>query len=63
MIEQAPSLAIQVTQAIGLKPVSQNAEQKVTGQVRGRRSPECVLPPAPKFTDGEITQARNLDVE
>jgi hypothetical protein len=63
LVEQALALRIQVTQLIGLKPVSQNAEQEVAGQVRGRRSPERVLPPDPKFTNVEITQARNLDVE
>jgi hypothetical protein len=35
----------------------------MTGQVRGRGSSECVLPLDPKFTDIEIAQARNLDVE
>jgi hypothetical protein len=35
----------------------------VAGQVRGRWSPECVLPSDPKVTDVEIAQARNLDVE
>jgi hypothetical protein len=62
-VEQALALGIQVTQLIGLKPVSQNAEQEVAGQVRGRRSPERILPPDPKLIDVEITQARNLDVE
>jgi len=35
VIKQAPALAIQVTQPIGLKPVGQNAKQEMTGQVRG----------------------------
>jgi hypothetical protein len=48
---------------IGLKAVCQNLEQEVAGQTRGRQSPEFVLPPDAKFTDVEITQARNLDIE
>jgi hypothetical protein len=39
-VEQPLAFAIQVTKLIGLKPVGQNAEQEVAGQVRGRRSPE-----------------------
>ena len=62
-IEQALALAIQVTQLIGLKPVSQNAKQEMAGQVRGRSPPEYGVPTGPKLTDVEITQARNLDVE
>jgi hypothetical protein len=63
VIEQAPALAIQVTQAIGLKPVSQNTKQEMTGQVRGRSPPQYSVPTSPKRTDIEITHARNLDVE
>src|SRR5438552_10570508 len=61
-VKQALALGIQITQLIGLKPVGQNAEQKV-GQARGRRSSECILPSDPKFPDVEIAQARNLDVD
>lgn len=57
------ALAIQVAQAIGLKPVSQNAKQDMAWQVRGRPPPEYILPTVSKFTDVEITQTRNLDVE
>ena len=63
MIKQAPTLAIQVTQAIGLKSVSQNAKQEMAGQVRGRSPPEYSVPTSPKRTDIEITQTRNLDVD
>jgi hypothetical protein len=60
-VEQTLALAIQVTQLIRLKPVSQNAEPPDDGA--GEGSSECVLPLDPKFTDIEIAQARNLDVE
>jgi hypothetical protein len=39
-VEQPLALAIQVTELIGLKPVSQNAEQEVAGQLTGRWWPE-----------------------
>src|SRR5665811_987993 len=62
-IEQTLTLTIQVTQLIGLKPIRQNTEQQMAGQVRRRSSPEYGVPTVPKFTDVEVTQARNLDVE
>ena len=48
---------------IGLKPIRQNTEQQVTGQVRRCSPPEYGLPTVPKLTDVKITQTRNLDVE
>jgi hypothetical protein len=35
-IKQALALGVEITQMIGLEPVSQNAKQQVAGQVRGR---------------------------
>ena len=57
------ALAVQITQHVGLQPVSQNAEQEVAGQVRVRSPPEYVMPMASKPPDVEIAQARNLAVE
>ena len=57
------AFAIQVAQVLGLKPIRQNPEHQMTGQVSWRSPPEYGLPTVPKFTDVEITQARNLDVE
>jgi hypothetical protein len=34
-IEQTLALGIEITEVIGLEPVSQNAKQQVTRQVRG----------------------------
>jgi hypothetical protein len=48
---------------IGLEPISQNAKQQVTGQVRGRSPPEHRVPTGPERTDIEVAQARDLDVE
>ena len=62
-VEQPLTLTIQVTQLISLKPIRQNTEQQMTGQVRRRSPPEYGLPTVSKLTDVEITQARNLDVE
>ena len=56
-------LAVQITQHVGLEPVSQDAKQKVAGQVRVRSPPECSMPTALKLPDVEIAQARNLDVD
>jgi len=61
-IEQTLTLAIQVTKLSGLKAVSQNAKQEMSGQVRGHSMPQYGVPTGPKLTDVEITQARNLDV-
>ena len=63
MVEQALVLAVQITQHIGLQPVSQDAEQQVAGQVRVRPPPELSVPTALKLPDVEIAQARNLAVE
>jgi len=63
VVEQPLTLTIQVTQLIGLKPIRQNTEQQVTGQVRRCSPPEYGLPAVPKLTDVKITQTRNLDVE
>jgi hypothetical protein len=38
-IEQTSTLAIQITQMIGLKSVSENAEQEMPGQVWGGGAP------------------------
>ena len=62
-IEQPLTIAIQVPQGIGLKPVRQHAEQEMARQVRGRSPSEYGVPTGPKRTDVEIAQARNLDVE
>lgn len=35
----------------------------MTGEVRVRSPPECRVPTALKLSDGEIAQARNLDVD
>ena len=62
-VEQMFALAVQITQYVGLEPISQNAEQEVAGQVRVRWPPEYVMPTASKLPDGEIAQAGNLAVE
>jgi hypothetical protein len=62
-VEQTLVLAVQITQHVGLEPVSQDAKQKVAGQVRVRSPPECSVPTALKLPDVEIAQARNLDVD
>jgi hypothetical protein len=46
-----------------LEPVSQNAQQEVAGQVRGRSSPENGVPASLKVSGVKITYARDLDVE
>jgi hypothetical protein len=56
-------LAVEITQHVGLQPVSQNAKQEVAGQVRVRSPPEYVMPTASKLHDVEIAQSRNLAVE
>jgi len=63
MVEQMLAFTVQVTQAIGLEPVSQYAKQQVAGQVRGCRSPKHSMPAAAKFADAEIAKARDLGVE
>ena len=55
--------AIKVAQPIGLKPVGQNPEQQMAGEVRGRSPPKDRVPSGSKFADIEIAQSRNLDVE
>jgi hypothetical protein len=62
-VEQTLALAVQITQHIGLQPVSKNAEQEVAGQVGVWLPPEYVMPTASKLPDVEIAQARNLAVE
>jgi hypothetical protein len=47
-VEQTLTLIIQVTQLIGLKPIRQNTEQQMTGQVRRRSPPEYGLPTVSK---------------
>ena len=57
------TLTVNVTQLIGLKAVSQNPEQQMSGQVRGRFAPEHGVPTVLQLPDVKVTQARNLDVE
>ena len=47
-VEQTLALAVQITQHVGLQPVSQNAEQEVAGQVRVWSPPEYIMPMASK---------------
>ena len=49
-IEQPLTFCIKVTQPIGLQPISQNAKQKMAGQVRGA-PPKHVLPTDLETTD------------
>ena len=62
-IQKPPALGVQIAQPIGLKPIRQNAKQKMPGQVRGRSPPECIVPTGLKATNIEIAQARDLDVD
>src|SRR5262245_28966862 len=48
---------------VGLKPIRQNAEQEMAGQVRVRPPPDDVMPTASKLADVETAQVRNLDVD
>jgi hypothetical protein len=62
-IEQPLAFSIKVTQPIGLQPIGQNTKQEMARQVRGRSPPEHVLPTDLEFTDVEIAQARDLDIQ
>ena len=55
MIEQALALTVQITETIGLEPVSQKPKQQVARQVSGRRSPENCMPTVAKPANVEIT--------
>jgi hypothetical protein len=62
-IQQTLALGVEITQVIGLEPVSQNAKQQMMGQVSGRSPPEHRVPAGSERTDIEFAQARDLDVE
>ena len=62
-IEQAATLAIQVTPSIGLQPVREGAEQQMARKVRRRSAAERSMPTAPQLLDIEIAQLRNLEIE
>jgi len=62
-VEQTLTLAVKVAQVVSLKPIRQNTKQQVAGQVWMRSTPEYGIPAAPKVTDVEIAQARNLDAD
>jgi len=57
------ALGVQIAQPISLKPISQDAKQKMAWQVRGRPSTKHRVPAGLKITHVEIAQARDLDVE
>ena len=61
-VEKATALAVQITEVIGLKPIGQQTEEDMSGQVRGL-SLEDVLPTGTKRSNVEIAQMRDLDVE
>ena len=48
---------------IGLQPIRQDPEQKVTRKVRGRRTAKNIVPLGTKRFDLEIAQARDLGVD
>jgi len=48
---------------IRLQAIGQDAEQEMTGQVKGCRSSADRMPPAAKPADVEIAQPRDLGVE
>jgi hypothetical protein len=62
-IKQAHGVGIEVAQLLGLELISQNAEQQMPGQVRGRLPPENSLPSLAKLGDAKIAQPRNLGIE
>jgi hypothetical protein len=49
------ALTVQITETIGLEPVSHHPKQQVARQVIGRRSPENCVPTVAKLADVEIT--------
>jgi hypothetical protein len=53
-IQQTLALGVEITEVIGLEPVSQNAKQQVTGQVCGCSSTEHRVPTGPECTDIEV---------
>jgi hypothetical protein len=55
VVKQALTLTVQVTETIGLEPVSHDPKQQVAGQVSGRPSPENCAPTVTKLADVEIT--------
>jgi hypothetical protein len=59
-IERALTLRVKVTETIGLQPIRHNPQQKVTRQVRGRRTTQNVVPLGTKRFDVEIAQSRDL---
>ena len=63
MIEQAATLAIQVTPSIGLQPVREGAEQQMARKMRRRSPAEHNAPTAAQPLDIEIAQLRNLGIQ
>ena len=57
------TLIVQIAQPIGLKPVSQNAKQEMTGQVGKWPPPEYGVPACLEILDAEDAQLRELSVE
>lgn len=54
---------IQIAETIGLKSVGQNSKHEMARQVRGRSTPERIVPTGLKAAKVEIAQARDLDFE
>ena len=62
-IKEPLALGIQIAETIGLKAIGQNPKHEVARQVRGRSTPERIVPTGTKATNIEIAQARDLDFE
>jgi hypothetical protein len=63
MIQKAPAVAIQIPEVISLQPVSQDTEQQVARQVRGRLPPEHGQPAGAERAEVEIAKPRDLAIE
>jgi hypothetical protein len=62
VIEQALAVAVEVAQGRGLNSIGKDAKQKMAGQSRGRSSSEHSVPAGSKFSEIEIAQTRDLDL-
>ena len=62
-IKEMLALGIQIAEAIRLKAIGQNPKHEMARQVRGRLTPERIVPTGTKVTNIEIAQVRDLDVE
>jgi hypothetical protein len=62
-VEQTLALRVEITQQIGLMPVSQDSKQKMAGNVRVRSPAEYRMPARLKVADVEIAQAGNLHAD